>query len=161
MYESYITIYNWHGHEYVLRVSFLYPKLSQNQCIPLASIQSSLVFISCPRVLYWIFYLAILLPLHIHLIDSTHNFSNLFSQNASRKTFFLLQLSPRHLLLEIYFYILYFHLFKFALIGTYIRAFCSRIYKTSQESSELSVILFPGHRSFPVSSPGYFPFSSP
>ena len=37
----------------------------------------------------------------------------------------------------------------------------SRIYKTSQESSELNVILFRGHRSFPVSSPCYFPFSSP
>ena len=29
----------------------------------------------------------------------------------------------------------------------------SRIYKTSQESSEWKVILFLGHRSFPVSSP--------
>ena len=37
----------------------------------------------------------------------------------------------------------------------------SRIYKTSQESSELNVILFRGRGSFPVSSPRYFPFSSP
>ena len=32
---------------------------------------------------------------------------------------------------------------------------CSRIYKTSQDSSELNVILFHGDRSSPVSSPSY------
>ena len=37
----------------------------------------------------------------------------------------------------------------------------SCIYKTSQDSSELNVILFHGRHSFPVSSPSYFPLSSP